>query len=146
MPQQVRTRKEIATEHTWDTASIFPTQDAWEKEFQAIGADLPSLAKHRGHLGDSPAALADWFAASEAIQFRLGKLFVYASMNQSVDANDQDAAARFDRARGLMARTGAAMSFADPEMIVLRDRAAVVIPRGQDYFVASERHRLDLAT
>jgi len=119
MPQPVRTRKEIPTEHTWDVGSIFPTQDAWETEFKNIRADLPSLAKHRGHLGDGPQALADWFAASEAIQFRLGKLFVYASMNQSVDANDQDAAARFDRARGLMARAGAAMSFAEPELIAI---------------------------
>lgn len=119
MPHQVRSRKEIPTEHTWDTGSIFATNDAWEKEFQAIGADLPSLAKHRGHLGDGAKALLGWFAASEAIQFRLGKLVVYASMNQSVDANDQDASARFDRARGLMARAGAAMSFAEPELIAI---------------------------
>lgn len=114
---QVRTRKEIPTEHTWDTGSIFPTEEAWEAEFKSIGAELPSLAKHRGHLGDSPVALADWLKASEAIQFRLGKVVVYASMNQAVDANDQSAAARFNRARGLMARTGAAMAFAEPEMI-----------------------------
>ncbi len=117
MAQQIRTRKEIPTEHTWDTGSIFPTEEAWETEFKDIGAELPSLAKHRGHLDDGSAALADWFEVSEAIQFRLGKVFVYASMNQAVDANDQAAAARFDRARGLMARTGAAMAFAEPEMI-----------------------------
>ena len=56
---QVRTRKEIPVEHTWDTASIFPTEEAWETEFKSMGAELPSLAKHRGHLGDGPAALTD---------------------------------------------------------------------------------------
>lgn len=117
MAQQVRARKEIPAEHTWDTGSIFLTEDAWETEFKGIGAELPSLAKYRGHVCDSAAALAEWFEVSEAIQFRLGKVFVYASMNQAVDANDQVAAARFDRARGLMARTGAAMAFAEPEMI-----------------------------
>jgi oligoendopeptidase F len=117
MMAQVRTRKEIPTEHTWDISSIFPTEEAWETEFKSIAAELSSLAKHRGHLGDSAGALADWFEVSEVVQFRLGKLFVYASMNQAVDANDQAAAARFDRARGLMARTGAAMAFAEPEMI-----------------------------
>lgn len=117
MAQQVRARKEIPTEHTWDTGSIFSTEQTWETEFKSIEAELPSLTKYRGHLGDGPATLADWFEASETIQFQLGKVFVYASMNQAVDANDQAAAARFDRARGLMARTGAAMAFAEPEMI-----------------------------
>ncbi len=46
-----------------------------------------------------------------------------------LDANDQAAAARFDRARGLMARTGAAMAFAEPEMIgVARWSASMPMP------------------
>ncbi len=119
MNKTIPARHEIPVEHTWDTTSIFPTADAWEAELKKISDELPSLARFRGRLGDSPAMLADWFDTTEQLQRRLGKLTVYASMNQSVDANDQTAAARNDRARGLMARAGAAMSFAEPELLQL---------------------------
>jgi oligoendopeptidase F len=110
-------RADVPVEHTWDVSGIFASPEAWDAEFNCIGADLSSFDSFRGHLGDSPAALAGWFEASETINRRLGLLTVYASMNQAVDANDQAAAARNDRARGLAARAGAAQAFAEPELL-----------------------------
>ena len=115
--KSVPVRQEIPSEHTWDTASIYATTDAWEAEFTRLGDELPSLGRFRGCLGNTPATLAEWFEASEAYQRRLASLAVYASMNQAVDANDQAAAARNDRARGLSARAGGAMAFAEPELL-----------------------------
>ncbi|MBI5876935.1 MAG: oligoendopeptidase F [Chloroflexi bacterium] len=115
--QTIPARRDVPVEHTWDVESMFATPAAWDAELESVAADLPALARFRGRLGDSAAMLADWFDASEAVQIRLGKLFTYASMNQAVDANDQTAAARLDRARGMMARAGAAMAFAEPELL-----------------------------
>ena len=119
MPQTVPHRNDIPREHTWDVEFIFPNDDAWSAEFDALTNELPSLARFRGHLADSAATLVDWFATSEAIETRAGKVMLYASMKHTVDTADQTAAALNDRAGGLAARVSAAMSFAQPEMIAI---------------------------
>jgi len=119
MPQTVPARKDIPIQDTWNAESIFPNDAAWENEFNAVANDLPSLAKYRGHLADNAAALADFFAASEALETRAGKVMLYASMKYTVDTTDQAAAALNDRARGLASRAAAAMSFAEPEMLAI---------------------------
>ena len=119
MPQIVPPRHAIPREHTWDVESIFPNDAAWSAEFDALINELPSLARFRGHLADGAATLAEFFAASEAIETRVGKVVLYASMKHTVDTADQTAAALNDRARGLAARAAAAMSFAQPEMIAI---------------------------
>ncbi len=119
MAQTVPARQNIPIQETWNAESIFPNDTAWENEFNALGNDLPSLAKFRGHLADNAATLADWFAASEALETRAGKVILYANMKHTVDTTNQAAAALNDRARGLAARAAAAMSFAEPEMLAI---------------------------
>jgi oligoendopeptidase F len=102
---------------TWDRESVFPDEAAWEQAVETILAKLPDLAEFRGHLGDSPDALADWFDASERVHRVMGKVMVYTTMSYSVDVGDQAAAARADRARSVAAQLGAATAFALPEMI-----------------------------
>lgn len=117
--QTVPARSEIPREHTWDVESVFPNDEAWSAELEALLNDLPTLARFRGHLGDDATTLADFFATSEALAMRAGKVMLYASMKHAVDTADQNAAALNDRARGLMARLGAALSFAEPEMLTI---------------------------
>jgi oligoendopeptidase F len=112
-------RKDVAVEHTWDASSIFPTEAGWEEEFRAVEGRLPDLAEFRGHLGDGPATLADWFAAAEAVQAAFSRLNVYSYMFFAVDSTDQAASARQDRSRGLGSRVDAAISFADPELLAI---------------------------
>jgi oligoendopeptidase F len=117
--QTVPARSEIPREHTWDVESVFPNDEAWSAELEALLKDLPTLARFRGHLGDDAATLADFFATSEALAIRAGKVMLYASMRHTVDVADQTAAALNDRARGVMAHLGAALAFAEPEMLTI---------------------------
>lgn len=104
---------------TWNGESVFPDEAGWQAAVETILAKLPDLAEFKGHLGQSPEMLADWFDAAESAQRLMGKVNVYATMSYAVDASDQGAAARSDRARTTNARLGATMSFAIPEMISL---------------------------
>jgi oligoendopeptidase F len=96
---------------------VFPDLAAWEAAVSAILDKLPDLAEFKGHLGESPDMLADWFDAADSAQLLMGKVIVYTTMSYSVDATDQAAAGRADRARTTYAQLGAAMAFAVPEMI-----------------------------
>ncbi len=116
MPNAVRKRSEIPVQDTWDTTNVYPSDAAWEADFKWIEKQLPALAKYRGKLTPAP-ALIKWCNAAEEIGKRIGKVMLYASMFYTTDTADQRAAAMNDRARGLMARVGAATAFAEPELL-----------------------------
>jgi oligoendopeptidase F len=123
----------VDRQFTWDAESVFADEAAWEQAVETIKARLPDLAEFKGHLGDSPDALADWFDASERVQRLMGKVMVYSTMSYSVDTGNQDALGRADRARSAAAQLGAAVSFALPEMI------AIGIPKLRGWVATSTR-------
>ncbi len=119
MAQVMPARSAVPREHTWDVASIFPSEQDWEAEFKHVEEQLPGLARFRQCLGSDPTILADYLEAAERIGIALGKVTLYASMQHTVDTADQAAVAKNDRARGLGARAAAAMSFAEPEILAI---------------------------
>jgi oligoendopeptidase F len=119
MAQSLPARHEIPVEHTWDAASVFVDDNAWEAEIARVTEQLPTLSSFKGRLAEGPAVLADFLGAAEAAGRSLGKIRVYATMFYAVDANDQVAASKREREQGLAARTNAAMAFAEPEMLAI---------------------------
>jgi oligoendopeptidase F len=126
-------RSEVDKRFTWNSESVFPDESGWEEAVDTILSPLPDLAEFKGHLGDSPDTLADWFDASERVHRLMGKVMVYSTMAYSVDVGNQAASARADRARSVAAQLGAATSFAMPEMI------AIGIPKLREWVNASPR-------
>lgn len=110
-------RADVVPEHTWDLASIYENQAAWDADARAIEGELPTLAVYQGRLVESAATLLGWFTLIERVQVTMGKLFAYAQMCFDVDTTDQAAAALRDRAIGLFTRLSAASAFAEPELI-----------------------------
>jgi oligoendopeptidase F len=110
-------RSEIPSEHTWDTASVFPSVAAWEAEFQAVGNELADAERFRNHLAEGPTTVADFFEKAEQLKLRAARVFLYGRMVHNVDTADQVAAAKNDRAQGLYARVMGALAFADPELM-----------------------------
>lgn len=112
-------REAIQPEHTWDAASVFPSDTAWEAEMATLGDGLPGLEAFAGRLGQDAATLAAWFARSEEAAGRIERAYVYATLFSEADTGDQEAKAKVDRAVGLYARGAAAMSFAEPELLAI---------------------------
>ena len=118
MSHSLPTRAEVARESTWDLESIFPTPAAWEAALVAADAAIPSVAAFAGRLSD-PDTLTEFFAAAEALQLKVSHVGVYAHLGYATDSTNTDAAARTDRAMGLGTRFGAAVAFAEPELLAL---------------------------
>ncbi|HEY2599213.1 MAG TPA: oligoendopeptidase F [Candidatus Dormibacteraeota bacterium] len=133
MSKALPNRADVDARFTWNSESVFPDGAGWEAAISSILAKLPDLAEFEGHLGESPDMLADWFDAADIAHLLMGKVIVYATMSYSVDATDQAAAARADRARSTYARLGAAMAFAVPEMI------AIGFPKLREWVASSPR-------
>lgn len=112
-------RAEVDLEHTWDTASVFPTPAAFETAVDDLLAELPQMHALRGILGRSAGDLARTLAAVEQYLNRASRAIMYASVEYSVDTSNQDAAARLGRARTLEGQVRGAVAFVEPEMMAV---------------------------
>jgi oligoendopeptidase F len=119
MATSIPQRSEVAPEHTWDTASVFANDAAWETEFTRIAEALPGLARFQGRLGEGPAVLLEWLRASEDLVHAASKVFFYASMFRNTDTADAAASARYDRGVSLFNRALTATAFAEPELLAV---------------------------
>ena len=133
MAKHLPSRNEVDRRFTWNSESVFPDPEAWDAAVATILNRLPDLGEFKGHLGDSPDTLADWFDAAEKLQRLMAKAQVYTSMEYSCDVGDQGAAARADRVRSASAQLSAAMSFSLPEMI------AIGLPKLREWVATSPR-------
>ena len=114
---------EIDPRYTWDAASVFPTVEAWEAEYDAVAAALPSLAAFQGHLVEGATALSATLEAVQSLARRVGILAVYAGMDYAVDTQNQVAAKRNGRAQGLSGQFAAASAFVGPELLALGEES-----------------------
>ena len=133
MSRPLPSRAEVDRRYTWDAESVFPDEAGWEQAVSTILARLPDLEEFKGHLGDGPDTLADWFDANERAHRLMAKVVVYTNMEYSTDVTNQAAAARSDRVRSVMAQLGAAASFAVPEML------DIGLPKLREWVAASPR-------
>ena len=126
-------RDEVDERFTWNRESVFADEVGWEQAVQEVLSRLPDLAEFKGHLGDGPDTLADWFEASERVHRLMARVMVYSTMAYSVDVGNQQSAARADRARSTAARLGSAAAFAIPEML------GIGIPKLREWVASSAR-------
>src|SRR5437764_8213985 len=94
-------RAELEEKYTWNLGSIFPNTQAWQEMAQQVAEALPSLESYKGHLGDSPHKLLEWFHEYETSYIRVGHLQRYSSMLHDTDMADQQANALKDQGLGL---------------------------------------------
>jgi oligoendopeptidase F len=78
-------RAEVPERYRWDLSALYADEAAWVAGGQAIGQQLPALARWQGRLGESPAtllaALGDWEAAYREVD----RYYAYA-----MQLSDQD--------------------------------------------------------
>lgn len=112
-------RSGIASEHTWNAPSVFPTTAAWEMEYRHLAHDLPIFGEVQGTLAESPQRLLTALETMFMLTSRAGKLLMYASISTSVDTTDQEATALQGKASALFSQVRAATAFIRPEILTL---------------------------
>lgn len=115
-------RSEIAPEFTWNAPSVFESDAVWESEFESFMESLPGFKKFQGHLGDSPAALAEAFDAYDELLRWGDKLYMYAVMSYSVDTTNQAAIRMESKASGLRGQVLANIAFIKPELLAIGEQ------------------------
>jgi len=112
-------RSEVPVEETWNLESIFATPKIWKENYENIIAQLPELEKFQGKLSENAQKLLQGLKLFDEIFIPGMQVYVYAGLAASVDVGDQDAAARFGQARGLLAKVRTATAFVEPEIMAI---------------------------
>nr|BAD99434.1 oligopeptidase [Geobacillus sp. MO-1] len=112
-------RSEIPVEETWRLEDIFPTDEAWEQEFQEVKKMIPKLAEYQGRLGESADVLYEALQYQDEVSMRLGKLYTYAHMRYDQDTTNAFYQGLNDRATSLYSEASSAMAFIVPEILAI---------------------------
>jgi oligoendopeptidase F len=139
---RVPTRAEVPAADTWDLASLFPTDAAWEGAFGEWEKMLDGYGKFRGRLGESAEVLAECLRFDTSVD-RLGdRVGTYAFLKSSEDVGNSTHQGLKARFLGVAARAGELASYIRPEILSLPDeklRQFIQSPALADYKVALER-------
>lgn len=132
-------RDELPLEDTWALETIYATPEHWEQAFLAHDASLSEIEPLRGALGSSAAALLAGLKLRDAVIDELWTIDLYASLRAAEDTGNPAALAMLDRGEGLIARTMAALSFMEPELLAI-DPATLAEFRRQEPALAEYDH------
>jgi len=117
MPAIIPPRSKIDKKYTWNSESVFPSDEAWEKEVGKILEDTPSIKKFQSRLGENAATLLQALQAYEKLLSRAYIANMYANFSYSVDTTDQKAAGMRGKSQGMFGQVASAVSFLQPELL-----------------------------
>ena len=119
MPNSVSPRSKVNKKFTWNAESVFPSDEAWEKEIQRILEDIPTVKQYQGRLAESPAILSEALDAAYRLNSRAQKAFMYAGFSYAVDTTDQHAAGMRSKAQGVYGQIVSSVAFLQPEILAI---------------------------
>ena len=110
---------QIPVESTWDTTAIYPTDEAWEKEFAEVRAQIPVLAGYAGRLGENAQTLWDYLTLCDKTMEQVTRLYQYASLRQDEDTRNGTYQALAGKGTSLWVELSSATAFDTPELLKL---------------------------
>lgn len=112
-------RTQVKAADTWDLASLFGDDAAWETAFTKWEKRIGDFAKHRGKLKESPKALAACLKFDSEFD-RVGeRLAVYAFLKSAEDTGNSTYQRMLGRHRNAASRAGQEASFIRPEILAI---------------------------
>ncbi len=110
-------RSKVKEQDTWDLASLYPSDAAWEKDFKKFQQQIKGYEKFPGTLGKSAKSLADCLEFDLQVD-RLGeRLGYYSFLKTTQDQTNSDYQAMVGRFQSVAAKAAQAASFIRPELM-----------------------------
>ncbi len=115
--EKPRDRSEVDSIYKWKTTDIFPSDEAWEKNFSRLENMLNDLDPFPGTLHESASRLLECLRTRDTINVLLGKLSMYANLKSDEDTRVTKYQAYRDRISGLSVKVRQKESFIEPEIL-----------------------------
>ncbi len=115
--QKLPPRNKVKPADTWDLASLFPSDAAWEKAFTAWEKRIAGYAKFQNRLGDDAETLAACLKFDEDFDRAGERLGTYAHLKTTEDTANSDYQRMFGRYMNVASRAAEAASYIRPEIL-----------------------------
>jgi oligoendopeptidase F len=122
MANKILPRNKIEKKHKWNAESVFPSNEAWEKEVGRIIKEVDRLKAYQGRLAEGSAVLLKALNAANKLALRAQTAYMYAGFSYNVDTTDQKAAGMIGKAQGMYGQVASALAFLDPEILAIGRR------------------------
>ena len=119
--EKIPLRSEVPEAETWDLRDLYPTDEAWLKEYEDLKTMPERAAAFQGKLGKSAEDLLLWFRLQDEIQERLSRLHTYASCKSDQDTGNGTYQDFRGKAMGTYVAILSACAFATPEIMAIDD-------------------------
>ena len=119
--EKIPLRSEVPEAETWDLRDLYPTDEAWLKEYEDLKTLPERAAAFQGKLGRSAEDLLLWFRLQDEIQERLSRLHTYASCKSDQDTGNGTYQDFRGKAMGTYVAVLSACAFATPEIMAIVD-------------------------
>lgn len=110
-------RDEVPIEQTWDLSDLFPNDDAWNTEVDALVADISKITKYKGTLGESAKQLLHCLEDLDRYQQRIVRVSTFAYLRSATDATNPINQAHSSKVASAMAQISAGVSFFESEVL-----------------------------
>src|SRR3954454_22364148 len=112
-------RSKVKEADQWNLASLFKTDEEWERAFKKWEEQIPGYEKFRGKLADSAEMLSACMQFDAAIDRAGEKLGVYAFLKTAEDQGNSDYQRMKGRYQHVATKAAEASSFIRPELMTL---------------------------
>ncbi len=113
-------RSAVPVEMTWDLTTIYPTEAVWEADFVKAQAYVGQFAGYKGRLGRSGRILLEALNLSNEAGALIGRLYLYAHLNNDTDTANSHFAGLLERALKLDSEIDEATSWMRPELLRIK--------------------------
>jgi len=118
-------RKEVEIDDQWDVASLYPSLEAWKKDFSELTKDRtekgcwPHLGSYQGKIGEDSGKLTSLLNDTLDIERRLYKLYTYAHLRHDEDVSNETYKEVYDKISLLYYDFQNETSWVQPEILQL---------------------------
>ena len=114
MAETIRKRSEIEDQYKWDLTHIYASDEAWEKDYEAVAAEVGTLSAFDGHVAENPKKAI--ITVNETVE-KILPIYEYAFLRKETDNTDNTAQALKDKAMRLYVTAMTVTSFLEPELL-----------------------------
>ena len=119
--KKIPQREELPVEDTWKLEDIYPTDQAWQQDFDAAQAMAKRLPEYQGKLGSSGETLLEYTKLEEEIGLKLDSLANYAQRKCDQDTRVAQYQAMSDKITSLWVEISSLSAFETPELMAIPD-------------------------
>ena len=112
-------RSQVPEEFTWNLKDMFPSDEAWFQENEALKALPAEIAAFQGHLGDDAETLLTFFRKQDEVEVRLSMLYGYANCKSDQDTGNGIYQDMRGKAMSTIVAVSSAAAFASPEIMAI---------------------------